>query len=316
MHAVTASISLLALGLSFASLASAIQFLGNGQQLPTKCPKAAIVPDLKLLQKNIASGPVRGKEVKTSGSHYVFITGLPYSGTTSVYGLVSTSPMASNLCSGHKNCCEGGPLLVDAGLLPSNQAYNPVYPQDWNEAVKVYQKYWNMSAPVLVEKSVGNIDRFPHIWKALKAKNVRASFIYVVRSACFYAHLDQTGSQWLPNMKQVIFQTHSLQKSGAPVLLVKYEEMIKDPYAVARQILDFVPDLKALDPSKNGLHDAPLVGKGMYQSERSSSLVEFIHNKAVFPVQCPGALTPEAGKIMEMLGYSKEWMDQVPWVPI
>lgn len=302
------------LSLTLFNLVACVQI--RGRQLPIKCPKAALQPDMNLLKTNVNLGPVRGKDVKTPGPHYVFITGLPYSGTTSVYGLVSTSPKASNLCSGHKNCCEGGPLLVDAGLLPSHQAYNALYPQDWNEAIKVYQKFWNLSAPVLVEKSVGNIDRFPRIWSAMKAKGARASFIYVVRSACFYAHLDQAGSQWVPNMKQVVIQTHALQKSGAPVLLVKYEEMVKDPYAVARQILDFVPELKNLDPAQNGLHDAPLVGMGMHWSERSTSLVEFIRKKGVFPVQCPGSLTGEAGKIMEMLGYSKEWMDQMPWIPI
>lgn len=296
--------------------ATGIQLRGNDLQLPTKCPKAAMVPDLRSLQRNTTLGPVRGKAVQPSRPHHVFITGLPYSGTTSVYGLVSTSPRASNLCSGHKSCCEGGPLLVDAGLLPASQAYNPSYPKDWNEAIKVYQKFWNMSAPVLVEKSVGNIDRFPRIWKALKAKGASASFIYVIRSACFYAHLDQAGSQWLPNMKSVVIQTRALQKASAPVMLVKYEDMVRDPFGVARQILNFVPELLLLDPAKNGLHDAPFVGKGMLQSDRSSSLVEFITRKGMFPVQCPGPLTPEAGKVMDMLGYSKEYMEQLPWTPL
>merc|ERR1719235_109873 len=91
-----------------------------------------------------ASSPPQDLSGRTT-HQYVFITGLAYTGTTSLYGLLSTSPQTSNLCKGLGNCCEGAPILEKAGLWPYNQASNPDYPADWKRALGVYSKYWDMS---------------------------------------------------------------------------------------------------------------------------------------------------------------------------
>merc|ERR1712176_1598130 len=81
---------------------------------------------------------------------------MPYSGSTALLNLLSTSPTASNLCAGQKWACEGHYLLVDKKLIPSlewGDLKNPTWPEDWNDALSVWEKVWNTSKTVFMVKS-------------------------------------------------------------------------------------------------------------------------------------------------------------------
>lgn len=293
---------------------------------PDKCPMGGLHPDIELLVRNMKSGsPVRvsrsapkdyaGKTHK--GSHYVFITGMPYSGTTALYGLLSTSPHASNLCSGLGQCCEGGPLLLNAGLIPPNIPMDPRFPKDWDKAITVFQGYWNLSKPVLVEKSVSNLDRFPQIWATLKKEGARVSFLYLARSKCFYNH-PELWYTWKEELKGAFEMAEVLRKDGAGFHVVKYEDMVSDPYSFSRQILDVIPELESLDPMFNGLHSAPYVnqskwatGQGDY---RGLSVASYVYLKRFFLTQFPGlAITQSEGFFMMKSGYTKQYFAEKPF---
>jgi hypothetical protein len=310
------------------------------------CPLGGIVPDKEALKRDVVAGLVfPGKTeyeakveavrkvvqqnlnlspadqamqnqapAKTLPHQYVFITGLAYTGTTSIYGLLSTSPQTSNLCGGFGNCCEGAPILEKAGMWPESQAANPAYPADWKAALNVYNKYWNLSKPILIEKSVGNMARFPKIWNTVRATGAKASFVFVVRSTCFFKHNLWPGNGWLSGMNEVVQSAEYLRNAGARVHIVKWEDMVGNPYAVAKDLLKFLPELVSLDPRQSGLHDAPYVTLE-HQDMRAVPAASF--SSSVGKVQALNQGRPISiweGKMMDALGYTSQWFDTSPFL--
>lgn len=323
-------------------VAATAQVNSSTKALPMNvCPMGGIVPDQEALKRDIAAGPVfpsmseyearieavrkvvqrdmklspadqvtqQQAPAKTMPHQYVFITGLAYTGTTSIYGLLSTSPKTSNLCAGFGNCCEGAPLLEKAGLWPESQAGNPAYPADWKASLAVYNQFWNMSQPILIEKSVGNMARFPKIWNAVRSMGAKASFIFVVRSTCFFKHNLWPPNGWLTGMNDVLQNAEVLRNAGARVLLVKWEDMVGNPYGVARELLKFLPELVSLDPRQSGLHDAPYVTLE-HQDMRAVPAATF--SSSVGKVQALNQARPISiweAKEMEALGYNRQWFE-------
>ncbi len=226
----------------------------TGYEAKVEAVRKVVQRGMKLKPAEQAMPPP--EPTKTSVHEYVFITGVAYTGTTSLYGLLSTSPQTSNLCAGFGNCCEGAPILEKAGLWPISQVSNPAYPLDWKQSLAIYSKYWNMSKPILIEKSVGNMNRFPRLYQTVRSMGAKASFIYLVRSTCFFKHNHYPGNGWLTGMNEVLQSAQYLRNLGAKVLIIKWEDVVGDPYGVSRELLKFLPELVSLDPTKVGLHDA------------------------------------------------------------
>lgn len=325
----------------------------NQHSLPMDiCPLGGIVPDRQLIKWTMAVADRKAKaealhkvqadaiskimqrrlkfssaaktpqeaQQKTAAhaSHqYVFITGLAYTGTTSLYGLLSTSPQTSNLCKGLGNCCEGAPILEKAGLWPYNQASNPAYPADWKRALAVYSKYWDMSKPILLEKSVNNMKRFPKLYQTVRNMNANASFIYVIRSTCFFKHSQYGSNRWLSGMNEVLESAQYMRNAGAKVLIVKWEDIVGNPYAVAQELIKFLPELVSLDPSKTGLHSAPYVTQQqpIYQDMRAVPTATYSISVGKVQAVNQGRSIPEwEQKLMETFGYTRQWFQMSPWL--
>lgn len=285
--------------------------------------KAQVEAMHKVVQQRLKLSPAAQtpKQVlqKIAGNlshHYVFITGLAYTGTTSLYGLLSTSPQTSNLCKGLGNCCEGAPILEKAGLWPYNQASNPAYPADWKRALAVYSKYWDMSKRILLEKSVNNMNRFPKLYQAVRSIGANASFIYVVRSTCFFKHNLYGSNRWLTGMSEVLQSAQQMRNAGAKVLIVKWEDVVGNPFAVAQDLLKFLPELVSLDPTKNGLHSAPyVIDNYVYRNFRAVPTATYSSNLGKVQAVNQGKSIPTwEQKVMEALGYTRQWFEKTPWL--
>merc|ERR1719161_1626519 len=101
--------------------------------------------------------------------------------------------------------------------------------------------------------------RFPRLYQTVRSMGANASFIYVVRSTCFFKHSLYGRDRWLTGMKEVLQSAQEMRNAGAKVLIVKWEDIVGNPYVVAQDLMNFLPELVSLDPSKNGLHSAPYV---------------------------------------------------------
>jgi hypothetical protein len=265
--------------------------------------------DMNKLNENIRTGPVLAKmNVDASPHHYVFATGLAYTGTTALYGLLSTSPTTSNQCAGHGNCCEGSWQLFRKHILDFKNRHDPTLPKDWNEAVEALETTWDLSKPILLDKSPDYVHRTDRLVDTLRASGKKVSIIYVARTPCFHQ-----GKRYADGLERMMTTIRNLRSSGAHLHIVKYEELLLDPYAVAEQLLAFLPRLKSLDPSKNGLHDAPYVRSG---SNRGKPVTEYIQSRDLGnKIRMGGnhnfTITTAQEKYLKELGYTSEWWNSV-----
>jgi hypothetical protein len=264
--------------------------------------------DLFKLRENIKQGPVLAKQKAYDGSthQYVFSTGLAYTGTTALYGLLSTSPKASNLCAAHGICCEGSWELMHHNLMDYHHKDDPNLPVDWNEAVKIFEKTWDLSKPVLLDKSPDYFHQTDRMVTSLTASGKNVSIIYLVRSPCAGKR-----PNYDPGVALMMETIGKLRALGARLHIVKYEELITDPYSVAERLLEFLPELESLDPSKSGLHDAPYVGPS---DDRAKPLTEFIQSKAIgnhIMQKKDISITKSEEEYLKELGYTTTWWNSI-----
>jgi hypothetical protein len=286
-------------------------FFGVEQDVQ-QCPQLSLNPDTEALALRMKQGPVFAEAkafeaASAPGPHHVFISGPAHGGTTAMYNLVGTSPLASNICRAKTTCCEGSWLLLKRGLMEYKKRFFPEYPRDWNDALKVFSEYWNTSKKVLIEKSPESLSKFTHIYRDLNATGKRVSFIYVTRSPCYppEAHI-----KFAPRMHELTHQIDELKALGARVLVVRMEDLEHDPYATAREVLEFVPELQSLDPTVNSIDSEQVKFEG---GERAIPIAQFVASRDFTYGRRHGKIVhsnAEDRRLMRKLGYPETLVQQ------
>lgn len=152
--------------------------------------------------------------------------------------------------------------------------WNPDLPRNWSEALDVYARYWNSSASVYLDKSPPNIAKAERIFSQLQGLGKRVKFLFMTRSPCYNGVQSSPFYNAKESMEFLIQAKSSLPQSS--YLLTRYEDLIRDPYGEATRILEFLPELRYLDPAKSGyrsIHD------------RDQSLVDYIRTNTPFANQ-------------------------------
>lgn len=288
-------------------------------QEDTACP-AFWNDDLGKLRERALLGPVYAQNVPQESlgdSHdYLFLVGLPFTGTTALLSLLSTSPEVGNLCGNEISSitCEGTFFLSDRGLIPNwDLRWDAKYPADWNAALAIYDRVWNVSKRVLVDKSPPNSVKMLRISQDLARTNKNAYFIVLSRSPCYVNKTERRTrepSNALARATEMIKGFEQLPPSR--VLHIQYEEMIRNPYKTADKILEFMPQLGQLDPTVNGLNAARNDNKVKHIEEKvknspkhagkDQSLVGFIESRYPFDWP-PVTLKPAWLDFMRTFGY-------------
>jgi len=212
-------------------------------------------PDVDALVHRATQGPVKvdpaflkNRSAQAPKRIILFILMEPLTGSTGVSSFVATSPQLSTLCRADTWACEGTWILAKQGLILGYDELNrwdPDQPKDWNTAVHAYSSFWDMSQRVHMDKSPPNIAKAKHIHDQLKKKGEEVKFIMITRSPCLKKHNS------IEFMQMMIQARKDLDDDS--LLHLRYEDLLRDPYASASKILDFLPELESIDPSKYGL---------------------------------------------------------------
>eukprot|EP01062_Namystynia_karyoxenos_P051076 TRINITY_DN3997_c0_g1_i1.p2 TRINITY_DN3997_c0_g1~~TRINITY_DN3997_c0_g1_i1.p2 ORF type:complete len:375 (+),score=113.23 TRINITY_DN3997_c0_g1_i1:74-1126(+) len=233
--------------------------------------------------------PARYRGPPDSDKYWVFIIGVPRGGTSAMYGFLSTSPSMSNLCKGRWGLCEGTWDLMEAGRLPwtdkngmKGTQWRPnQFPLNWNDIVdNVYTKRWNISQPVLLEKSPPNIGRVREIYEQLKLrKDRKVRFIIVTQSPCIYGKGTWNEARrdlftWHKSTRQLLTQLEVVPQEYW--LQVKMEDFFRNPYTEAMRMLKFIPALQSLDPEATGLRPRVANSEG---GDRHKTIMGYIRSK-------------------------------------
>lgn len=254
------------------------RWLSSGKTQP--CP-AFENPDFDALRQRETSGPVHAPpEAVTSeaDSTYLFLLVPPYHGSTALLNFLATSPAASTLCAAGTWACEGTWLLMDEGLLDQENRWDEEKPEKWGEALSVFERYWDRRKRVKIEKSPPNLPKAARIYREFSRLGKRVRFIMMTTSPCYKVTK--------PKHREMLHDARLALPSRA-LLHIRYEELLRDPYAQAARILDFLPELRSLDPARGGLRKSdvgrrgtPVVPyvltRGPFENEEQSILPDWV----------------------------------------
>ena len=183
-----------------------------------------------------------------SGGHHapvsvhLFVLCPPYSGSTVLWKLCGTSPVVSALPN------EGQYIpTVKQVLVRDPWAEERILP--WPFIRQAWERYWDLGADVLLEKSPPNLLRA----RDMEPVFAPAYFLVMVREP--YAFCEGVIRRWAWSARQtaefavrlMTAQRENLEQLEHTLRLT-YEELVADPAGVARRIEAFVPGLGGVNP--------------------------------------------------------------------
>ena len=199
----------------------------------------------QFLKRNFWSGPAIENK-------YLFILSPPFCGSTLMNEFLCTSRQVS---SNNGVFTREGQRLPGASkmMFETGNRWDENLTFDWAYIKKEWRKYWDISKPILLEKSPPNILRA----EAIQREFSPAFFICLYRNP--YAHVESIINRVqfysLENIEEAAeFAVKCLrfQKKNMEVLDnvtgISYEELTSDPLAATGKIIRFLPDLEQLNP--------------------------------------------------------------------
>jgi hypothetical protein len=175
-------------------------------------------------------------------SVYLFVLCPPYSGSTVLWRLISTSKMVSTLPN-------EGQFLPELQGVMRHDAWNADRRLPWDEIRDVWRSHWDLTKPVLVEKSPPNLTQVD----AIRRHFVPSAFVLMVRNP--YAHAEglMRRNGWTAaasadfSIRRLRDQMENVRRlPDAPRFT--YEDLVRDPAAIAEKIEAALPQLGKLSP--------------------------------------------------------------------
>ncbi len=172
---------------------------------------------------------------------HLFILSPPFCGSTLLWKLISTSRTVSALP-------DEGQFLPEVRPLMRGEPANPDKHIPWSAVEKVWRQYWDLSKPVLLEKSPPNVMRADQI----EAHFENAAFIGMMRDPYAFCegHHRRLGKgvkfaadRWCQFAHA---QRRNIQER-ARILYFTYEELTENTSGVAQHIIEFLPELESID---------------------------------------------------------------------
>lgn len=172
---------------------------------------------------------------------YLFILAPPYSGSTILNEWISSSSNVSNVNPIHTR--EGQTLPeVRKILFENNNRWNPDYTPDWNFIKKVWHRYWDITKPILLEKSPPNIIRaaqlrkeFPNSFFLIMTRNPYAHAASMMNRASISATKAATNV-----IRHLEYQTKNIAECKNKIAFT-YSDLCDNPDLLKSRIIEKLP---------------------------------------------------------------------------
>jgi len=168
---------------------------------------------------------------------YLFILSPPRHGSTILYKLLWTSPNVSTLFGASTWAGEGQFVPAASRYFPKDR-WDSGAKMNWPGIRAAWHRAWDMSKPILCEKTPSNICRAREMGEFF-SKFAPVYFICLIRSP--YSRRD--AGRWIIGAK---YQRENMQNLEN-VFNLKYEDMVGDLPGTIDRLLGFLPKLKQLD---------------------------------------------------------------------
>ncbi|HEX7966553.1 MAG TPA: sulfotransferase [Gammaproteobacteria bacterium] len=185
---------------------------------------------------------------------HVFILTPPFSGSTLLVRLLATSPQVSTFSTERGE----GMNIPELREVMQPDRWDPAKPMPWDQIRRVFESHWDMTRPVLVEKGPANQLRT----REIEAAFTGASFVIMMRDPYAWCEsMDRRGRRrgaaglamgeharrWLLHARILREEAGRL----ARVLRFSYEALCDDTAEVVGKLVEFVPEIGALDPARD-----------------------------------------------------------------
>lgn len=177
---------------------------------------------------------------------FLFLVCPPHSGSTLLHEFISTSDQVS--ATKYTTTREGEDIPEAHELIRIENRWKPETEIRWDLVKEIWMKHWDLSKPILLDKSTSNV---PHPLSMEKAFGP-SHFICMVRDP--YAHCESLIRRMgYEEQMAAWFTIHclKLQKKNLAELerrcLVRYEDFTEYPELIKEKILTFLPALEALE---------------------------------------------------------------------
>ena len=207
----------------------------------------------------------------------LIVVGLPFSGTSALEGLLGTSGVVADLCKADTWQCENTVLLENMGFKnPKSDcdccedeftSISDVTPAEYAFAYKDFaNKWWDMSKPVLMDKTPNMLCRHRYIRDAAAALGVTVKFVVLTHHPYSWNSESHPFNEdyYAGNLKYCV---DILSDPSVDALQVRYEDMAWNMDAVIDSVKAFLPAVKELDPWHSSLSDDSKGDRGMGVSE-------------------------------------------------
>ena len=173
--------------------------------------------------------------------NYLFILSPPFSGSTLLYKIISTSPNVTTLIGNNNWVGEGQWLLFNnIESFNENNRWDPNLKLPFDQIKKCYEKYWDLNKKILCEKSPSNICRAMDFEKYFSNFG-NVYFIIMIRNP--YSCKSLQPYQWIEFAKYQKFNIENLSNK----IIIKYEDLILQKNETKQKILNFLPLLKSIN---------------------------------------------------------------------
>ncbi|MEM9820574.1 MAG: sulfotransferase [Bacteroidota bacterium] len=183
---------------------------------------------------------------QASGSSYLFVLCPPYGGSTLVQELLSTSASVSpNNIFGTR---EGQGLPEARQLFDYQRLWDPSYELPWEQMRQVWHQYWELSKPILLDKSPSNLLRAASIEQAF----LPAYFVVVTRHPLAHCEsLIRRDGKTAREAAQFCLDCLKAQRKNLEncqrALWLSYEALVQFPEKAVQDLVQFLPQLEAPD---------------------------------------------------------------------
>ena len=180
-------------------------------------------------------------------SQYLFVLSPNFCGSTLLCKILSSSSSVSFVNS--EGTFESQKLEEFDVLIPKRRRWDDSFSPDWSLLKQRMRKRWNLSKPILADKSPPYIMRLQGLLDHFKP----SMFILLVRDPYAYAESLIRRPGRSPEeaarivVKRMSYQRENLQiLKSEPHIFLKYEELTDDPENTIRRMQEFTPHLEDL----------------------------------------------------------------------
>ena len=199
------------------------------------------------IRKKIA---IKNVFYSNNNNQHLFILSPPFCGSTLLNEIISSSNNVS--CNNNIGLREGQHLPIAKDILFTNDRWDNTKQINWKLIHNIWNKYWDKSKDIFLEKSPPNICRAIQIEKEFP----NAKFICLVRNP--YAQIEGEMRRYGTPVKEATklsiqylkYQKKNIEKLKV-TFIIRYEELVNDTTNTKKNIVAFLPELNDINMNMN-----------------------------------------------------------------